>query len=109
MTHRKLAVGCASVTALCLSLVLASQRVLAGGERSDTKDWPTYNCDALGWRHNAGEKTLSKENVGRVEEKWRFPPKGADFEIGVIHATPAVVNGYVYFGTVNNATTLRMP
>src|SRR5215472_915263 len=53
---------------------------------ADTKDWPTYNCNVLGWRHNAGETALSRANVGRLEEKWRFPPEGAGFEIGVIHA-----------------------
>jgi outer membrane protein assembly factor BamB len=58
-----------------------------------------YNRDVLGWRHNAGETALSGASVPRLEEKWRFPPEGAGFEIGVIHATPAVVNGYVYFGT----------
>ena len=74
----------------------------------DAKDWPTYNCDVLGWRHNAGETALSRANVGRLEEKWRFPPKGADFEIGVIHATSVVVNGCVYFGTVNKAEFYKL-
>ena len=67
-----------------------------------------YNGDVLGWRHNAGETALSKADVARLEEKWRFPPKGADFEIGVIHATPVVVNGYVYFGTVNKAAFYKL-
>jgi outer membrane protein assembly factor BamB len=66
-----------------------------------------YNCDVLGWRHNAGEIALDKAEVARLEEKWRFP-KGADFEIGVIHATPVVVNGYVYFGTVNQAVFYKL-
>ena len=78
------------------------------GTAATAKDWPTYNCDVLGWRHNAGETTLSSANVGALEEKWRFPPKGADFEIGVIHATPAVVGGYVYFGTVNKAAFYKL-
>jgi polyvinyl alcohol dehydrogenase (cytochrome) len=75
---------------------------------ADAKDWPTYNGDVLGSRHNAGETALSTTNVARLEEKWRFPPKGADFEIGVIHATPVVVNGYAYFGTVNKATFFKL-
>src|SRR5579864_1754036 len=78
------------------------------GVAADAKDWPTYNCDVLGWRHNAGETALSKAEVVRLEEKWRFPPKEADFEIGVIHATPAVVNGYAYFGTVNKAAFYKL-
>ena len=71
-------------------------------------DWPTYNGDVVGSRHNAGEKALAKENVGRLEEKWRFPSMGADFQIGAIHATPVVVNGYVYFGTVHKATFYKL-
>jgi outer membrane protein assembly factor BamB len=67
-----------------------------------------YNGDVLGWRHHAGENTLSKVAVARLEEKWRFPPRGADFEIGAIHATPVVVNGYVYFGTVNKPTFYKL-
>jgi outer membrane protein assembly factor BamB len=74
----------------------------------DANDWPMYNGDVLGWRHNAGETALSKAEVARLEEKWRFPPEGADFEIGVIHATPAVVDGYVYFGTVNKAAFYKL-
>jgi outer membrane protein assembly factor BamB len=67
-----------------------------------------YNCDVLGWRHNAGETALTRANAGRLEEKWRFPARGADFELGVIHATPVVVNGYVYFGTVNKAAFYKL-
>src|SRR5262249_7944527 len=78
------------------------------GVAVDAKDWPMYNCDARGWRHNAAETALSKADVPRLEEKWRFPPKGADLEIGVIHATPVVVNGYVYFGTVNKAAFYKL-
>jgi outer membrane protein assembly factor BamB len=74
----------------------------------DAKDWPMYNCDVLGWRHNAGEKALNKLDVARLEEKWRFPPKGADFQIGVVHATPSVVNGFVYFGTVNKPAFYKL-
>jgi hypothetical protein len=39
------------------------------GTAATAKDWPTYNCDVLGWRHNAGETTLSSANVGALEEK----------------------------------------
>ena len=67
-----------------------------------------YNRDVLGSRHNAGETALDKASVARLEEKWRFPPEGADFEIGVIHATPVVVSGYVYFGTVNKAAFYKL-
>jgi outer membrane protein assembly factor BamB len=99
---------------LAISLLLFGGVALRGGEpdaparRAGPKDWPMYNGDVLGWRHNGGETALSRANVARLEEKWRFPPKGADFEIGVIHATPVVVNGYVYFGTVNRPAFYKL-
>jgi len=68
----------------------------------DDADWPMYNRDVAGWRYNTAEKTLSPANVGGLVEQWRFPPKGADFKIGVVHGTPAVVGGRVYFGTASD-------
>jgi polyvinyl alcohol dehydrogenase (cytochrome) len=68
----------------------------------DGKDWPSYNHNVLGTRHNAGETAIDKSNAGRLEEKWRFPAKNSDLEIGVIHATPIVVDGYAYFGTATD-------
>jgi outer membrane protein assembly factor BamB len=89
---------------LLLCLVLGKEVGLA----ADAKDWPIYNCNVLGWRHNVGETALDKANVARLQEKWRFPAKGADFEIGVIHATPVVVSGYVYFGSVNKPAFYKL-
>src|SRR5262249_33555430 len=66
---------------------------------ADASDWLMYNYDLRGTRHNTGERTLGKDNVARLEEKWRFPPKDSGEKVGVIHATPVVVNGHVYFGT----------
>jgi outer membrane protein assembly factor BamB/dienelactone hydrolase len=62
-------------------------------------DWPTYNHDPAGWRFNPAEKTLGPANVGKLVEKWRFPAADAGETIGVVHATPTVVAGEVYFGT----------
>jgi polyvinyl alcohol dehydrogenase (cytochrome) len=62
-------------------------------------DWPTYNHDSLGTRHNPAEKTLSRDKVAKLVEKWRFPPPVSVHLVGVISGTPVVVNGYVYFGT----------
>ena len=72
------------------------------------QDWPSYNHDAAGWRFNPAESALSPDNVPRLEEKWRFPPTGADFEIGAVHATPVVVDGYVYFGTANKPAFYKL-
>src|SRR5262245_56577889 len=74
----------------------------------DAKDWPMYNRDVLGTRHNRGETAIDRSNAGRLEEKWRFPAKGSDLEIGVIHATPVVVDGYVYFGTATDPTFYKL-
>jgi polyvinyl alcohol dehydrogenase (cytochrome) len=86
--------------AAALGVVLASP----GGARAEEpgKDWPSYNHDVLGTRHNPAETAINKANAGQLEEKWRFPAKGSDLEIGVIHATPIVVDGYVYFGTTTD-------
>lgn len=83
-------------------------RALKNKAGADARDWPTYNCDVLGSRHNTGETALSRAEVARLEEKWRFPPRGADLEIGAVHATPVVVNGYVYFGTVNRSAFYKL-
>ncbi|HSQ56921.1 MAG TPA: PQQ-binding-like beta-propeller repeat protein, partial [Gemmata sp.] len=81
-----------------LAVVLAAPATTRG---ADPKDWPSYNGAANGWRFNASEKMLGPKNVGRLEEKWRFPAKGSDLKIGAVQATPIVVEGHVYFGTVN--------
>jgi polyvinyl alcohol dehydrogenase (cytochrome) len=76
--------------------------------QDDAKDWPMYNYDVIGTRHNRGEKAIDKSSAGQLEEKWRFPAKESNTEIGVIHATPVVVNGYVYFGTATAATFYKL-
>lgn len=62
-------------------------------------DWVQYNYDNLGTRHNRAERRLSPRNAAELEEKWRFPREGSGTIIGVVHATPVVVEGFVYFGT----------
>jgi glucose dehydrogenase len=75
---------------------------------ADGNDWSMYNYDVLGTRHNRGEKTLGRDNVAQLEEKWRFPPRFSLQLVGVIHATPVVVNGYVYFGTATLPTVYKL-
>lgn len=85
--------------------------VVPGGlahAQADDRDWPMYNHDVLGTRHNAGETTLDKVTARGLEEKWRFPARGSTDEIGVIHATPTVVNGYVYFGTATDPAFYKL-
>jgi polyvinyl alcohol dehydrogenase (cytochrome) len=86
---------------MTLALTVAGAlSVITARAADDSKDWPTYNHDILGSRYNAGETAIGPRNATQLVEKWRFPAKDATLEIGVIHATPSVVNGYVYFGTV---------
>lgn len=66
---------------------------------ADSKDWSMYNYDVRGRRHNIGEDSLVPRRVPELVEKWRFPAKESNSRVGAIHATPTVVNGYVYFGT----------
>jgi polyvinyl alcohol dehydrogenase (cytochrome) len=92
----------------CATLVLIFVATLppaAARAQADAKDWPMYNYDVLGSRYNRGEKAIGRDNAGRLEEKWRFPAKGSGQEIGAIHATPVVVDGYVYFGTASAMPT----
>jgi polyvinyl alcohol dehydrogenase (cytochrome) len=77
------------------------------GTSSDPNDWPMYNRDVLGTRHNPAEKLLSKDNIGQLVEKWRFPPMDSKEFVGVVHAT-VVVNGHVYFGTETTPTFYKL-
>ena len=71
-------------------------------------DWPMYNHDVAGWRFNPAEKTLSPSNVGKLVEKWRFPAADSTEKIGVVHATPTVVGGEVYFGTATQPAFYKL-
>jgi outer membrane protein assembly factor BamB len=67
-----------------------------------------YNHDPTGWRLNPAEETLSPATVGKLVEKWRFPAEDSKETIGVVHATPTVVAGEVYFGTVTDPAFYKL-
>jgi polyvinyl alcohol dehydrogenase (cytochrome) len=100
MTCQGLLTGLLGVALALTSSVAAAQ--------DDARDWPTYNHDLLGTRFNPAETALNRANAAGLEEKWRFPARDSDLEIGVIHATPVVVDGYVYFGTATSATFYKL-
>ena len=104
---RSVRVPRAVVVALTGFLWAGVSTVVAQTE-NDARDWPMYNHDVVGTRHNPGETVLDKSTARGLEEKWRFPAKGSNEEIGVIHATPVVVNGYVYFGTTTDPTFYKL-
>jgi polyvinyl alcohol dehydrogenase (cytochrome) len=84
-----------------LALLAAVLALPATSRAADPKDWPSYNGTANGWRYSAGETAISAANADKLEEKWRFPAKGSDLKIGAVQGTPVVLDGHVYFGTVN--------
>src|SRR5262249_14307331 len=59
-------------------------------------------------RHNGAETAIGPTSAGRLVEKWRYPAEGSTETIGVVHATPTVVNGYVYFGTATAPTFYKL-
>jgi polyvinyl alcohol dehydrogenase (cytochrome) len=91
---------------LLLVAVWLSWPALAGA--ADPHDWTSYNGTSAGWRYNAAETTLNAANVPQLVEHWRFPPKGSKQTIGAVHATPVVVDGEVYFGTVTQPTFYKL-
>ena len=94
--------------AIALALSLLPTFLSSAKAQDDAKDWPMYNRDVTGTRHNRGETAINATNASRLEEKWQFPAKGEDREIGVIHATPIVVDGFVYFGTASDAAFYKL-
>jgi polyvinyl alcohol dehydrogenase (cytochrome) len=90
---------------LTLVMLTHGGRLWSQGTAAEA-DWSTYNHDSAGWRFNQAETTLGPTNVGRIVEKWRFPADGST--IGVVHATPAVVGGEVYFGTATFPTFYKL-
>jgi polyvinyl alcohol dehydrogenase (cytochrome) len=67
-----------------------------------------YNRDVVGTRYNPAETAISPSNAGGLEEKWRFPPRDSDQQIGVIHATPIVADGCAYFGTATDPAFYKL-
>ncbi|MCS7468703.1 PQQ-binding-like beta-propeller repeat protein [Stieleria sp. ICT_E10.1] len=85
--------------AISFAMTLAATSVTQQAVSVEPGDWAQYNYDNRGWRLNHVEEKLKASNIGTLEEKWRFPRRGATDQVGVVHATPVVVDGYVYFGT----------
>jgi polyvinyl alcohol dehydrogenase (cytochrome) len=102
----------ARLVTLRISLVAAALLLLvstaAAAPPGDANDWPMYNYDVVGSRCNRGETAVGRTNATELIEKWRFPPRESGAEIGVIHATPVVVNGFVYFGTATDSAFYKL-
>lgn len=97
-----------SIAVLSALACLLLQSSTSRAQPAATKDWPTYNCDVIGSRYNRAETAIGKSNAPKLEEKWRFPDKNSGMEIGVVHATPIVVDGCVYFGTATDPAFYKL-
>src|SRR5262245_15623543 len=73
---------------LCLNGLAASMGQEADKQAvalANPHDWPTYNRDVIGTRHNPAERTLTPSNVSTLVEKWRFPAEASGEKIGIVH------------------------
>ncbi|MEU4422047.1 PQQ-binding-like beta-propeller repeat protein [Actinoplanes sp. NPDC024001] len=79
-----------SLSGIALGAVL----LLATGSAAPG-DWPTWQGDVTGSRHNAAEHRITPRTVGKLKLKWAFayPATGAP-----VKSQPAVVDGGIYFG-----------
>ena len=99
--HRRRQLATTALPWILLVLVAALHSPARAQEAAfDPADWPMYNHDVAGWRFNPVEREIRPDNVAGLVEQWRYPPRDSEEKIGVVHATPAVVAGEVYFGTV---------
>src|SRR5262245_41387940 len=81
--HRRRAVG----------FIGAMVVLLAGGT---TAAWPSLRFDPGHTGDNPQETTLSASNVSQLVTKWTFQTGST------VDATPAVVNGIVYIGSLDH-------
>jgi len=87
--------GTRLVTAALLAR-LAPARLLfaAPSPTPGAADWPRYGHDIHNTRFNAAERTIGRENVGRLAVKWQFATEDG----WPIQTTPAVVGDTLFFG-----------
>ncbi|WP_305784371.1 outer membrane protein assembly factor BamB family protein [Symbioplanes lichenis] len=79
--------------ALVAVLVLIPAAPVSAGSRGG--DWPTWQGDVRGSRHNPAERIITPATVGKLKLKWAFAfnKTGAP-----VKSQPAVVGDTVYFG-----------
>ena len=78
-----------------LPWAVQSQTSLFGQQRAaGPADWARFGYDAHNTRFNAAEKTLGKDNVGRLEQKWNIMIDSP------IQTCPTVIGDALFFGTM---------
>lgn len=66
-----------------------------GPTEPGTSDWPRFGYDLHNTRFNSREDKLGRDNVGRLQLKWKFETDAP------IQTTPTVVGDTLYFGTLS--------
>ena len=83
----------------------ANSRVLADRDR-EYSDWiELFNAGGTPVNLDGWFLTDSRANL----KKWRFPAEGANQLVGVIHATPSVVNGFARANASRPQVTVTLP
>ncbi|MDR7276777.1 outer membrane protein assembly factor BamB family protein [Catenuloplanes atrovinosus] len=82
----------AMATILPLLVVAADPAAAATRHRGD---WPTWQGDTRGSRHNADERRINPATAGRLTLKWAFAYPETETPV---KSQPAVVDGVIYFG-----------
>ncbi|GGL00844.1 outer membrane protein assembly factor BamB family protein [Mangrovihabitans endophyticus] len=69
----------------------------AGGAGHSARrgDWPTWQGDLAGSRHNPAEHMITARTAGRLKLKWAFAYPKSDLPV---KSQPAVVGGGIYLG-----------
>lgn len=62
----------------------------------DLADWPAWQKDPIGTRHNPVESAITTRTVGRLQLKWAFTYANVPF--ATTGSQPAVVDGTLYVG-----------
>ena len=89
----KTTVRAAALVGLSVAALVAASQTFASDEPTPAPtNWATYGNDAANTRNQPNEHDISTTTAGRLALKWVAATTGD------VSATPAVVNGAVYFG-----------
>ena len=96
MSRGPLVAACAAVAALLVPAAGAQAQGATCAEAEHAGgEWHFYSGTLDGHREQLSESTITAENASQLAVAWQQPtPDG-----GVIHSTPIVVDGCVFFGT----------
>jgi hypothetical protein len=95
----------------CLAAAASGQVQPALASTFEAADWPTWSYDAERTVWNRGEKTLSKNNVGKLRFKWKMQLPVPVVDVVISTATAPMRQGvschprwsYPRFRNVSNA------